>query len=305
MNTPKKIIRKCSLVMATSLLGTALLSQPAYAQSEGVIISLLASIQNITHSILVQIQQTPAYFEAITQMAVSWIETKDPANTIANNQFAFAELNTNYAANVDAQKALTQDLTLQFLSNNGNLNPPENTNELSATVLWGQMLVKQSDADKKAKKDINVYTKNYITNLTGANFILDRPNPVLGKKTDSAIKYINFYNTLSAVQSYNTYVLGGLLKQQTEEAPSTYLMNQASSSDWFTQVATEPLGLVLRQILMYSSQNYVQLERLVKLQRQQVAEQAMTNTLLIMNNGQSIGQLLMTQAKQAISQDDN
>ncbi len=49
------------------------------------------------------------------------------------------------------------------------------------------------------------------------------------------------------------------------------------------------LGAVLRQILMYNSQIYVQLTRLVKLQQQMLAGQAATNTLVALGDSAVIG----------------
>ena len=108
--------------------------------------------------------------------------------------------------------------------------------------------------------------------------------------------------TISAIQTYNAYLLSQVYSdyvngtQLTQQQNS--LMQQASNAAWFTQVASENIGLVLRQILMYNSQVYVLLSQLVQTQKQALAAQAMTNTLIVIGNEFTGSQLLLRARKQ-------
>jgi hypothetical protein len=90
------------------------------------------------------------------------------------------------------------------------------------------------------------------------------------------------------VQSFNTYVLSALyvdrIKNYSLSTTQKNLMDIASSEQWFEEVASEEIGVVLRKILLFNSQTYVLLIKLLELQKQQAASQAITNTLLIMGN---------------------
>lgn len=286
---------KKTLKIMTACLFLTLMSKTAYAD-DAQIVNLLTQIKSDTDSILSIVNQLPAYLESLTEMAKSWNETHDNANVIGINQSSFGTLNTNFNTAYDTQKSTSKVLTNQYLS--GNLSgtpgsPPSNANELSSSVLWGDFLVTPPANDPRS---IDNYVQSYLANANGTNVIIPPPNASWGKANPAGTQYRNLYNMLAAIQSYDAYLIGRLAKQNDINAASKTLLTQASGSTWFSSIQTESLGLVLRHILMYDSQIYVDLERLIKLQQEQLAATAMTNALLSVNDGQTIGQLLVQQA---------
>lgn len=91
-----------------------------------------------------------------------------------------------------------------------------------------------------------------------------------------------------AVESFNAFILSSQLVDAQKGAPlseaQVKLIAQASGSDWAKQVATEELGKVLRQILLFQSQTYVLLSDLIQTQKQLLTAQVMNNALLIITN---------------------
>ena len=122
------------------------------------------------------------------------------------------------------------------------------------------------------------------------------PGPNWRGTEENKQKYLSYYSSISAIQTFNGYLLSQLYadyvngRQYTQQ--QTALIQQASSSDWFTHVASESIGVVLRKILMYNSQLYVLMTELVQTQKQLLSAQAMTNTLLIIGNQFTENQLI-------------
>jgi hypothetical protein len=294
----KKMMRQLTIISSTLITSLVLYSQPTYAANSSALggasmtDQLLQYIANTTYSILEKMNTVPAYIESLTEMALSWLDTTDNGNTIANNQYAFANLMAAYNTTQGTQWDFSQNLTNQFLlagsSSQSNPQLPGNANDLNYSIMIGNRLI-------KGDGDFTQNVKNFIANASGTNYIVGQPNPSW-KDSLSKQRYISFYNTVSAIQSYNAYLISGLYNQQAKTQASNYLIAQASSSDWFKQVATESLGMVLRHLLMYTSESYVTLNRSVELQQQQLAAQAMTNTLLTLLGMNMVGSSLADKA---------
>lgn len=296
-----KFIRRTGICIALGFLWVS----PSYADeaSSAAMNALLQQILDTTKSILIQVQQIPVYIKSITEMADSWLNTKDN-DIIANDQYSFALLNKNYADSIPQQSGVAKNLVQQFFlsgSNNksGATTLPYNANELSYSSLLGQPLTPPSASGTTSpQQQIDALAQSYIKNASGLNLPLKQANP-LWRDSDAKKQYQQMYNAVSSVASYDAFILSGLYKQQDQNTIRTNLLDQASSSDWFKAVASESLGLVLRQMLMYTSQVYVQLDRLVKVQQQQLTAQAMTNTLLITYLSTTPTQTLTQQAQMA------
>lgn len=256
---------------------------------------LLTLILGTTAGILQLLNQTPAYAEALTEMAKSWVETDDPANTIGNNQYTFSSLGDLRTTSEQNQLTATLSLTNQFLlaGSINSTNPflPANANDLTYSILFGQPLVKPTSNTNDYSQNI----QNYIKNVTASTLVLDQPNPNW-PNSKSRTQYNNLYNTLAAIQSYDQYLISGLTNLKDSETLSTQLTAQATNPDWFKQIATEALGLVLRHILMYTSQSFVQINQIIELQQKQLAVQAMTNSLLLVLVQSNVGSQLQQSA---------
>lgn len=297
MKVFKKAVKASLLTLTTS--AVALLATPsAYAQDPAGD-ALLAQILSTTQSILKTLNQTPAYVEAITEMAMSWLsKNKDDAAkinaVITNNQGPFANSNNNYISNSTNQFGWTATYTKAYLLSTS-INPkspalPSNANDLNYPILYGITLpnTKTSNPDQNAQ--------NFIINASGINNPLYQPSPTWTQYPNATARYINYYNTIASINSFDAYAISHLYNQKENTGYANTLTAQASSSDWFTLVATESLGGVLRHILMYASQSYVELTRIEALQRQQLAATAMSNAVLIALSNNMVGQSLANSA---------
>ncbi|OGT38562.1 MAG: hypothetical protein A3F11_04720 [Gammaproteobacteria bacterium RIFCSPHIGHO2_12_FULL_37_14] len=103
--------------------------------------------------------------------------------------------------------------------------------------------------------------------------------------TDQSIYAAN-YNTLMAIETFDAYVLSGYYVDYLNKTPPDQLelFKQANNKTWTDQLNSQPIGYVLRQMLLYESQSFVLMSQLLQTSKQMVAAQAMTNTLLILNN---------------------
>jgi preprotein translocase subunit SecG len=136
---------------------------------------------------------------------------------------------------------------------------------------------------------------NYLKNASGLNVVHAIPAMNwTGAQADQA-KYQNYYNTISAVQTFNSYVLTQLYANsifQLTTAQNTLLAQVSNPSTFFAVITNETIGAVLRQMLMFESQNYVLLAQLLQAQRLLLASQAMNNTLMIVSNSTTEALLL-------------
>lgn len=144
---------------------------------------------------------------------------------------------------------------------------------------------------------------NYIKNAAGANTARPVPSSTWQGDEDSKKRYKSYYNTISSIESFGAYVLSELAIQNSLKVSETrnLLITMASSSDWIAKVATQELGRVLREILLFESQNFVLNTQIEKNQRQMVALQAMTNTLLIKANVINESELIRSAKGQEIT----
>jgi len=115
------------------------------------------------------------------------------------------------------------------------------------------------------------------------------PLPRGPRGTETDIKnYQNYFNTVNAIQSFNGYVLSGLYAESKGgnqfNTTQLALLQQTSQPSWLNQIASQELGKVLRQMLLFQSQTYVLISQLIQTQKQLLIATTMTNSLLIANN---------------------
>ncbi len=241
-------------------------------------------LKEIRDCLLVNINKLPVYLHQLTKMALSWLapDDSDITATQQNNFATLANLQLkNSTLQIDSQNRFLRDfLTNPSLQNDiiyqTLLNQPYNPNTPSQPIDPAYAYTKYASALNVSHKDI--------------------PLPIHNKKAAAAqLMYINYYKTSSAIQTYNGYILSELYAdfknknavKQTQDS----LIQKASDSDWFTQIASENIGIVLRQILLYNSQTYVLLAQLLETQKKLLASQAMNNALLISINQEEEGRL--------------
>lgn len=247
----------------------------------------LAIIASNTTNILEKVNNLPNYIEGITAYILNW-QKSDDSQTTADMQVNFDTIGKAVAQNLSTQNGMQ----LQVIADVVGLplsefsTPKENPtvlrkipqiNNLSYATLLGLPPI--------AKGGGTAY--DYIKNAAALSIKHDIPLPSWGGSADAQAKYKAYFDVVSSIESYDTYVLSGLLAEAQNgnrlTTAQNNLLTQASSSSWIAQIATEELGKVLRQILMFQSQTYVLLTQLLQTQKQQLAATTMNNSLLIIN----------------------
>lgn len=261
----------------------------------------LCFISFYTGCTLKQVNKLPTYLEEVWTMAQSWNDTEEAKKVLPEQQALFAKLDSAFNPEQKEldRSAIANTMSLKYLkagsANPNNPTPPTNANELSYSVLFGKPVVN----DEKFKGNEQKYIQAYLENAANVNYMLKQVEMTQWKKTNPyKARYEGFYNTMTSIQSFNNYVMTGLFKQNDIDSTSSELARKASHPDWFTEVATEHLGLVLRHMLMYTSQIYVQLNRMTVLQQQQLTAQIMTNSLLLMDVQKNVGDDLLRNGNQ-------
>lgn len=264
--------------------------QPAQA-AESAGEAYLRQILAYTWAIFAKINQTPAYIGSLTEFAKSWL-TNDDTDSTANNQGLFHTLGTP-PKNADPV-AQMQKLTSEYILSGGN-SIPVDANDYTFGSFINKPL-QNPDPRKSGRLALAQKTNidplyNYIKTASGGNLLLNQPMLTPSGNAQQEAQYKRLYQTITAVQSYNNYMLTNLSYEFPRWETIQKLVTQATDSNWLADVAAEPLGQVFRQILMYESQNYVLMTRLLQTQQQAAVAQAMTNTLLMLMN-QNTQQLL-------------
>lgn len=178
------------------------------------------------------------------------------------------------------------DLGVDGLMNGKILNALPNANEYAYSTTLGIPPVSGGGTD--------VY--NYVKNAAGFNIVHPVPDKSWQGKDADIDTYKRYFYTITAIQSFNSYILNQIQTDARANKDSTSLQNQlvamASDNNWLAQVASQSMGKVYRQILLFESQNYVINTQIQQYQRQLLEAQAMTNSLLILFNQQNESQLV-------------
>lgn len=166
-----------------------------------------------------------------------------------------------------------------------------NQNELSYSTILNPEAIKKEEREK--------YIKTLISNLSGIKLYHQSPYSGSGWEgpPQAFAAYERFFNTILATQSYNSYILGGLYTNYQNgnqlNSMQKQLVQQASDTqNWFAQVGSEPIALVMRQLLLYTSQLFVVQTEMLKMQQDSLYTQAVSNTLLMLIAQYSENQLL-------------
>lgn len=244
--------------------------------------NLLQVIADNTGGILEQVNNLPTYMQTLSEMALQWT-TPDTSDATASIQSNFTTLGNLINQNLDTQSKLMPQVEQDMFGDSQKeaKKLPNYTDLLYSTVLSPP---DESDASKKKKSANSAY--NYIKNAGGITIPHIVPGPSWQGEEGVQNKYISLFNTTMAIESYNGYILGQQYADGNQfNTLQTTLITQATDAEkWFAQVASENIGWVLRQLLIYQSQVFILLTQLVQTQKQMVTAQAMTNSLLIINN---------------------
>ncbi len=230
-----------------------------------------------TTAILQKVNDLPTYLSAIGQYVIAWMEP-DSSDATATAQVNFTALGNLLIQNTATQNTLQAQLNADLLAGTTKTTVPY-ANDLVYSSMLGAPFYYNPDP-----RGANVVPQyNYIKNASGLTIDNLVPNPSWQGSREAQLKYAHYYNTMMAVKSYGGYILSHQYADGKQFSDlQTLLIKQASDpTTWFANIASENIGWVLRQILMYQSQSFVLLTQLVQTQRQMVAAQVMTNAAVV------------------------
>ena len=287
LNKPiKKILAIGAIAISTNL---AVTSQANAATPT----ELLEEIVNYTYyaaESLYYVQQ-----DLLAQLN-SWI-MPDTSDTTSKFQGSFTTLTNTAINNANTQPALQPGLLKDFMAAANNLGLDYTYDYTYQTMIdkaYASTDPRLQSKDKsKTPPDAAL---NYLKNVSGMNILHPAPDETWQKDQSAKENYKRYFTTVSAIQTYDAYVLSDMYQNAKSDNPTMKqqhdLMQMASNSTWFSQIAGENIGTVLRQILMFNSQNYVLMTQLLETQKQQLAAQVMANTLLVLGNKFTENQLI-------------
>ncbi len=259
----------------------------------------------ILNSILARLNQLPNYI-------ASWLDTDDKNNYIPINGTLFSLF--NQSSGTDETSRLSYTNTLVKLYYGGSV--PKDANDYSYTTLR-QTYLNSYPSGSQQQSLISKSIANYMQYVSGNGIRLDSPDDswVSNKASASQKSYYALYKTMAAMQSYNDYIISKLMidqqantsypkgipsRSEGQAANTTDILaattDLAGSSSWYSDVGSESLGLVLRQMLIFNSQMYILLTRIYQTEQQMLVAQSLANALTMSSLSLGYGQLLYTQA---------
>ncbi len=275
--------------------------------------SCLIAIMTNTYATLQSVNNIPALLQDITATALSWY-AHDDTKAIQTMQGSFTALGNILTQDVSLQNsvAMRQQLAADLFGVQlTDITQPTNSPAILGKILNANELIYPTVLNLPPIKNGQASPYNYVKAAAGIMLPHGMPPNVLAGSSSGWTggaqdqqNYLGYYYTVTSVESFDAYVLSSLYAdnqnfQATGSALSptqATLVSEASNGDWLTAVASEDLGKVLRQLLVFQSQSYVLLSDLVQTERQLLTAQVMTNSLLIANNMTNEG-LLLAKAK--------
>lgn len=278
----------CAPTLQAAVVAAAASSGMTSAQGNS-IIALLQQIANNTNGVLQQVNGLQTILGNLYQVTDAWISS-DTSTQTAQIQGVFAQLGTQLNKDLSTQLSSVSGLDQKILTSAATKDTLSNANDLVYGTLIGSPFW-PLDQDPRKKKDKNINPPlNYILNASAASINHVIPGSSWQGKEASRLRYKNYYNIARSVETFGAYALVNQLADGNQlNTLQTQLINQATTSTWFSQVSTEKIGWVLRQILMYQSQTYVLFTQMLQYQKQMVTAQVMTNATLIAANQQNEG----------------
>lgn len=260
----------------------------------GVIELLLLSISIYTYNIQ---NYTYGALKVLNDSLSDWIKPDD-SKTTQDMQSDFSQYYKDMTDDTNLQRSMQGKMLNFYFGPKATEKTLPNANDLSYSYLYGEGRFKPDPRAESMKGEDQNPAFYYVMNASGLNIPHVLP-PELGSwqgPIKAQSNYSSFYNTISAVSTFDGYVLSDLYVDYKNQHKLTdtqnKLLQRATSGDWFVQVSKESLGIVMRQILMYDSQMFVLMVKLLDTEKQALTAHAMTNTLLILLNQQNEDTLL-------------
>ncbi|EKD70443.1 MAG: hypothetical protein ACD_46C00533G0004 [uncultured bacterium] len=289
-------VKKLIAFICTGICTTTIYAAPPPAPTASEL--YLKQIADNTYKTLAAINNLPTYMGNLFMLASSWLtqdpaSTNDPTSMILKTQQSFGGIGNEYIKNINEQNQQVPNVMAAVLgvppglfSSSSVTQAPilsvlPYVNDLSYTSMLGM---------PPTKGGMNPF--NYVIFSSGSAINHVIPDPNWQGKDEDKRRYSNFFNTMVAIQSFNTYAMSHLFANlkngnQLTKAQNNLIM-QASDPNWLASIGTEELGKVLRHILLFESQNYVLMTQLVQMQRDLLTAQLMGNTLMMSSPTESL-----------------
>lgn len=278
-------MKKFVVLSGSAVVLSGLFLSPTFAADDPVL-QVLKQIEQDAREILLRVNDLPVYIGKMMELAFNLQKNDDSAST-ASLQGNFATTGNMIVQDTNLQVSAIPSFNKDLLGDANAQNMPWANDVLYGTML-GQPMFNPDPRNEVGKPPTANPPYNYIKNIAGINLPHTLPKPNWQGTDENKARYIAYYNTVMGVESFNGYVLSNQLADlQNGNALTTAQMNlvtKASSSDWLAEVSSEEIGKVLRQLLIFESQNYVLTTQLLQTQKQLLAAQAMNNALTIAAN---------------------
>lgn len=290
----KNGMKKMIAIVIGALTLSVFVISPARSETAEELLALIATYTHVTSQAAFLTQK----YTLLLLYKINDLMLPDDSPTSGELQHSFVRQTNAYVDNYKTRLELLQQLLPVFYGDGVTADEVPYANDMTYGTLLGHPFY-QTDP----RKDKPNAASNFIMNVAGLNITHTPPSSSWSGPQAAKLKYQNFYTTVSAIQSYDAFVLSQLYADNLsdENTPKltdqqNMLMQQASNSDWFAKVASEKLGIVFRQMLMYNSQIYVLLTQLIQTQKQMLATLAMTNTLIVIGDTFTENQLIQRAA---------
>jgi hypothetical protein len=263
---------------------------------------LLAQIAQYTNGTLTAVTSTTnpvvtAIVTALTNLTSPDMAT-NPASPTPNLQSSFTTYASSSAASQAAQLTVQQTALTPVVANFTTTSVP-NANDLAFASLLGTP-TPIFNPDPRASASSIDSGMNYLAFAAGLLIPHAVPTSTWKGALPYQTAYIRYFGTVTAVETYNAYVLSQLYEDAKNgvSTAQTTLVNQASDpANWFAIITNESIGAVLRQMLMYQSQSYIVLTQILQTQKMILAGTAMSNTTAMLA-GMANEQMLVSKAIQ-------
>lgn len=237
---------------------------------------------------------TYAFLKAFNYYSLNWLQIYP---TPSSN-----ELDSLFGKYIDTSQTTFQD-QLTFINSPNSLysldNPPMyifKSTTPGATMNFATLVKQNSKNERTGEPEpvdpaIKKNAMYYVKNASGINFPHASPDTMAAGKNVRAInKYVAYYNAITSVSSYSAYLLSAHLADLQKDFKLSQiqmdLKSTASNNDWLSHVNEEQsIGVILRQLLLFTSQMYVVSLQQLETERQLLSAIAMTNSLAILANG--------------------
>lgn len=291
-------IKKLIALVTAAITISLLCFSPLRAQTSQTAEQYLAQIADNTYNILKAVNDVPVYLASLPAFLASWL-APDESKTTPQLQTDLANYGNRIVQDINVQNSLQPQLLAELFGQEVTRKNMPNANDMVYSTLLGIPYFDPDPRNPAGAKPTANPPYNYIKNASG--MLLSHTMPQIGwtGKSEDQLKYLNFYNTVMSVESFNAYALSGLYAEYVNGGSLTplqsSLITKASNSDWFVEISSEPLGVVLRQILLYQSQIFMLMTQLIHTEKQLLTTQVMSNSLLILMN-QTNEQMLLQKA---------